>query len=228
MGKKQDAALDQRSREEWDLAQDWAGWLLNGNQPQVLPLHGIVLEQGESALLQTSLHYTRLYSGSGQYMHSGGTYFGKPGMVLGLMAMNAAVNASRKSAARKNTQMLWRDLQESATIATNYRLICHVQQKGWLSFYYNTVTEFYPEPSSWQVTFAFQQAAPMRLAGLSAPTVAVLSAWCVLGAERWHQDPGLAPLVEAARAKAVGPSSGNAQLEGGAERPKMPRIPGQG
>jgi hypothetical protein len=229
VGKKQDAALDQRSREEWDLAQEWAGWLMSGNPPQPLPLHGIILEQGENAYLQTQLHYTRLYAGNGQYTHSGGTYFGKPGMVLGLMAMNAAVNASRKSAARKDMQLLWRDLQESPTIATNYRLLCHVQRKGWLSFYYSTVTEFYPEPANWQLTFAFREAAPMRLAGLAAPTVAVLSAYFVLGAERWQQDPGLAPVLAAARSRQVGPAAETAQLEGGvAERPRMPRIPGQG
>ncbi|MEU4395394.1 hypothetical protein [Kribbella sp. NPDC023855] len=225
MGKRKDAAeLARREREEWQLGQDWARWLIAGNTPQPLTLFGIVLEQGEIAYLQSSAHYARLYAGSGAYTTSGGLFIGKPGMVLGMMAANAAVNASRKAAARRNTQVLWRDLQEVPLIATNYRLMCHLPARGWLSFYYNAVQEFYPDPANWTVTFGFQNAEPLRLGGLALPTLSVLTAWCVLG-ERWQQEPGIAPLVQAATAPQVQPGEQQAQLE--AQQKNLPRIPGQ-
>lgn len=227
VGKKKDAALlAQRERDEWQLGQDWARWLLAGNQPQPLTLYGIVLEPGEVAYLQAPVHYARLYGGSGQYTTSGGLFFGKPGMVLGMMAANAAVNASRKAAAKRDMQLMWRDLQEVPMIATNYRLMCHLPTRGWISFYYSAVQEFYPEPAKWTITFGFQNAEPLRVAGLATPTLSILTAWCVLGDERWSTEPGIAPLVQAAQAPQVQPGGGNQQLSsgGGGERP---RIPGQ-
>ena len=85
----------------------------------------------------------------------------------GLMAANAAVNASRKAAAKRDMQLMWRDLQEVPTVATNYRLLCHLPPRGWLSFYYSAVQEFYPDPANWTITFGFQNAEPLRLAGLA-------------------------------------------------------------
>jgi hypothetical protein len=74
------------------------------------------------------------------------------------------------------------------------------------------------------VTFGFQNAEPLRLGGLAVPTLSVLSAWCVLG-ERWQQEPGIAPLVQAATAPQVQPGEQPAQLEG--QQKNLPRIPGQ-
>lgn len=224
MAKRKDQASHaDQAQTEWELAQDWVTWLQAGNQPPGLTMHGLILEQGEVPYLTTPMHYSRLYGGSGQYMHSGGFAFGKPGFVLGMMAANAAVNASRRSAARKDMQPLWRDLQELPTVITNYRIMCHMPPRGWLSFYYTAVQEFYPEPSNWMVTYGFSNAEPLRLGGLAAPTVSVLTAWCLLGAEHWQENPGLAPLTEAAQARQVQARGAQAELEGR----KMPRIPGQ-
>ncbi len=227
VGKRKDAAeLARREREEWQLGQDWARWLMGGNAPQQLTLYGIVLEQGENAYLQTSAHYARLYGGSGRYTQSGGFFFGKPGMVLGMMAANAAVNAGRKSAAKRDMQLMWRDLQEVQLIATNYRLMTHLPQRGWMSFYYSAVQEFYPDPANWQITFGFQNAEPLQLGGLAVPTLSVLTAWSVLGADRWQSEPGIQALVQAAAQPQVGPGSqAHGQLEGGQQN--LPRIPGQ-
>jgi hypothetical protein len=226
VGKKKDAAdLAQREREEWQLGQDWARWLIGGNAPQPLTLYGIVLEQGEVAYLQAPVHYARLYGGSGQYTQSGGFFFGRPGFVLGMMAANAAVNAGRKAAARRDMELLWRDLQEVPTIATNYRLMCHLPARGWLSFYYTAVQEFYPDPANWTITFGFQNAEPLRLGGLSIPTLSVLTAWTVLGADRWQSEPGIAPLVQSAAAPQVAPGQAQGQLE--EQQRSLPRIPGQ-
>jgi hypothetical protein len=225
VSKKKDAAeLARRQSEEWQLGQDWARWLVGGNAPQPLTLYGIVLDENETAYLQAPLHYARLYGGSGQYHQSGGFFFGNPGMVLGMMAANAAANASRKSAARRDMQLLWRDLQEVPTIATNYRLMCHLPARGWLSFYYTAVNEFYPDPANWTITFGFENAEPLRLGGLPVPTLSVLTSWCVLGANRWQNEPGIAPLLQAATAPQL-PAGQQGEVEG---QRRLPRIPGQG
>lgn len=207
MGRKRDdAANAQRQQEEWQLAVDWARWLLAGNAPQALTMYGLVLEQGEVAYVQTTAQYARLYGGNGRYTQSGGLFIGNPTFVLGMMAANAAVNASRRAAARRDMEQMWRDVQELPVVATNYRLLCHLPAKGWMSFYYSAVQEFYPDPVNWMLTFGFSNAVPLRLSGLATPTLSVLTSWCVLGTDRWPGEPGIAPLVQAA----VGP-----QLHGG-------------
>ncbi|ADB34783.1 hypothetical protein Kfla_5778 [Kribbella flavida DSM 17836] len=228
MGKRKDSAeLARREQEEWQLGQDWARWLMAGNAPQPLPLYGIVLEQGETAYLQTAVHYARLYGGSGRYTSSGGFFLGSTGFVLGMMAANAAVNAGRKAAAKRDMQLMWRDLQEVQLIATNYRLMTHLPQRGWLSFYYNSVQEFYPAPAHWTITFGFQNAEPLQLGGLATPTLSVLTAWSVLGTDRWLTEPGIAPLLHAATSSQVAPGAVQGQIEGGGGQQNLPRIPGQ-
>lgn len=212
MGRKKadDAATAQREREEWQLGVDWARWLIGGNSPQPLTMYGLVLDPGEVAYINAPTQYARLYGGSGRYTHNSGLFIGKPGLVLGMMAANAAVNASRKAAAKRDMQLMWRDVQETPTIATNYRLLCHLPTRGWLSFYYSAVQEFYPDPANWMITFAFQNAEPLRLAGLATPTLSVLTSWCVLGNDRWQGEPGIAPLIEAA----IGPQLPPGVVEG--------------
>jgi hypothetical protein len=192
------AAAEAAAQREWELGIDWARWLLAGNTPEPLGLYGLVLEPGEVAYLQTDAQYSRLYGGNGRYRHNNGFFVGKPGMVLGMMAANAAVNASRKAAAKRDMQPSWRDLQQLPVVATNLRLICHLPASGWMSFYYTAVQEFYPDADNWMITFGFQNAVPLRLAGLTTPTLSVLTAWCVHGNGRWHDEPGIARLVQAA------------------------------
>ncbi|MFB6722228.1 hypothetical protein ACFCV3_18780 [Kribbella sp. NPDC056345] len=199
------AGTAQRERDEWQLGIDWARWLLSGNYPQPLTIYGLVLEPGEVAYVNTPAHYARLYRGSGRYTQSGGFIIGHPALVVGALAANAAVNASRKAAAKRNTELMWRDLQEVPTVATNYRILCQLPGRGWLSFYYNSVQEFYPDPVNWQITFGFQNAEPLQLGGLAVPTLSILTAWCVLGSDRWHGEPGIQPLLQAATAPQIDP-----------------------
>lgn len=200
MGRKRNAAIAaaKREREEWQLGVNWARWLLAGNAPQALTMYGLVLDPGEQAYIQTNAQYARLYGGNGRYTTAGGLFIGKPGLVLGMMAATAAVNAGRKAAAKRDSQQMWRDAQELPVVATNHRLLCHLPAKGWMSFYYTAVQEFYPDPANWTITFGFQNAVPLRLTGLSTPTLSVLTAWSILGNGRWHGEPGIAPLIQAA------------------------------
>jgi hypothetical protein len=200
VGRKRNAAIAaaKREREEWQLGVNWARWLLTGNAPQALTMYGLVLDPGEQAYIQTNAQYARLYGGNGRYTTAGGLFIGKPGLVLGMMAATAAVNAGRKAAAKRDSQQMWRDAQELPVVATNHRLLCHLPAKGWMSFYYTAVQEFYPDPANWTITFGFQNAVPLRLTGLSTPTLSVLTAWSILGNGRWHGEPGIAQLIQAA------------------------------
>jgi len=219
VGRKKDAAAAaQRERDEWQLGIDWARWLIAGNVPQPLTMYGLVLEPGETAYVHTNAHYSRLYGGSGRYTHNSGLFIGRPAMVLGMMAANAAVNASRKAAARRDMELMWRDLQEVPLVVTNYRLLCHLPKSGWMSFYYSAVQEFYPDPANWTVTMAFQNAVPLRLAGLAMPTVSVLTSWCVLGNDRWQGEPGIAPIIEAAIGPQLPPGTVHGEVTPGEHR----------
>ncbi|GAA1138416.1 hypothetical protein GCM10009630_41680 [Kribbella jejuensis] len=197
MGRKR-ANADAAAQREWELGIDWARWLIDGNTPRPLQVYGVVLEPGEVAYLQTTAQYSRLYGGDGRYRQSGGFFIGNPTLVVGMMAANAALNAGRKAAAKRDLQPSWRDLQEVPVLATNLRLMCNLPQKGWMSFYYSAVQEFYPDTANWMITFGFQNAVPLRIAGLTTPTLAVLTAWCVHGNGRWQGEPGIAPLLQAA------------------------------
>ena len=151
------------------------------------------------------MQYARLYGGSGRYTQSGGLFIGKPALVLGLMAANAAVNASRKAAAKRDMQLMWRDLQEAPDGRDQLPPAVPPAGAGWMSFYYSAVQEFYPDPANWMITFGFQNAEPLRLAGLATPTLSVLTSWCVLGNDRWQGEPGIAPLIEAATGRSCRP-----------------------
>ncbi|GAA0609673.1 hypothetical protein HPO96_29220 [Kribbella sandramycini] len=219
MARNQKGALEQRQREEWQLGIDWARWLLAGNQPQPLTIYGLVLEPGEVPYVHTQTHYSRLYRGSGRYTHSGGFFIGHPALVMGALAANAAVNMNRKAVAKRNTELMWRDLQEVPTVATNYRILTQLPGRGWLSFYYNSVQEFYPDPANWMINFGFMEAEPLRIAGLTAPTLSVLTAWCVLG-DRWVGEPGIQPLLQAAAASGSHLDPGAVQGQIVAEQPR--------
>jgi hypothetical protein len=77
------------------------------------------------------------------------------------------------------------------------------------------------------ITFGFQNAEPLRLAGLATPTLSVVTAWCVLGNDRWHGEPGIAPLLHPAAAPQVQPGVVvQGKLETGDQR-RLPRAQSQ-
>ena len=225
VGKKKDAAeLARREREEWQLGQDWARWLIGGNAPQPLTLYGIVLERGRDRLpADTSCTMRGCTAGAG------GTTRRRP-------LLRQAGHGARDDGCERRGEREPQGSRAGATcnccgaicrkcrlIATNYRLMCHLPARGWLSFYYTAVQEFYPDPANWTITFGFQNAEPLRLGGLPVPTLSVLTAWCVLGrplaeraraSRRWSRPPTAPQLPPASRA----------QVEG---QRRPPRIPGQ-
>jgi hypothetical protein len=184
-------------RQWWNYAR--ASAQIAYHDPALAPPHvavyGPVLDFDEIALLSTSATYSRFYGADGSYQHSDLFLVGRPTVMIAAVAGNAILNARRKANARNAATPCWRSQQLCQIIATNHRLLCHITAQGWLSFYYDAATEFYPDPQAWTLTLGFgDQCAPLRITGPPAPALAL---WAAIGIEgqRWHSDPRLSPLL---------------------------------
>jgi hypothetical protein len=163
--------------------------------PPFIEVYGPVLAADEVALLTPHATYSRFYGGDGSYQRSDLFAIGHPAVMIGVMAGSAIFNARRKAKARDAATPCWRSQQPCQIIATNHRLLCHIAAVGWLSFYYDAVTEFHPDLHAWTLTLGFDdQCAPLRISG---PPVPALSLWAAISIEgpRWHNDPRLRPLL---------------------------------
>jgi hypothetical protein len=163
--------------------------------PRCIEVYGPVLDPGEIAILNARATYSRFYGDNGSYDHSDMFVVGHPTLMIGMLAGNAILNARRKAKARDAATPRWRSQQPAQVIVTNLRLLCHLTASGWLSFYYDAASEFYPDLQAWTLTVGFgDQCAPLRITG---PPVPALSLWAAIGIEgqRWHTDPRLSPLL---------------------------------
>jgi hypothetical protein len=178
----------------WAYARSCAHRLALGIDLPLIDLYGPVLDHDEEALLSAELSYSRLYGGDGRYDRSDVFVVGRPALMVGALAATAAVNYKRKSAARRDAQVRWRDHQQVQVVATSSRVMWQ-STTGWLDAWYGDVREFYPDMSAWSLTLAFSlRRPPLRLTGPAAPAVAVIAATAVLG-RRWVHDPRFAGLL---------------------------------
>jgi hypothetical protein len=177
----------------WQYARQSARLFAAGVEPPAIEVFGPVLEADESGLLSAEVTYSRRYGGSGHYNRSHLLVLGRPAVMVGALAVNAAINHHRKVAARREAEVRWRDAHQVQVIATNYRLLCHTDQ-GWENYWYGDVSEFYPDLDRWSMTLAFDDYAPLRLSGPATPALSLWTATAVLG-QRWVSDPRLARLL---------------------------------
>ena len=178
----------------WAYARTCARRLAAGIDAPAIDVHGPVLEADEDALLSAELSFSRLYGGDGRYQKSDLFVVGRPAVMAGGLALSAAINHRRKVAARREAQLRWRDHQSVQVIATTLRLLCNTDT-GWISAWYGTVTEFYPDLQSWSLTLGFDPGiAPLRLSGPPAPVMCLWAATCLLG-DRWINDSRLTALL---------------------------------
>jgi hypothetical protein len=178
----------------WQYARRSARLFAEGVEPPTIQVFGPVLEADEVGLLSADVTYSRRYGGSGRYSRSDLLVLGRPAVIVGALAVNAAINHHRKVAARRAAEVRWRDEHRVHVIATNYRLLCNTDE-GLQNYWYDDVTEFYPDLDRWTVTLAFDDYAPLRLCGPVAPALSLWTATAVLG-ERWVSDPRLATLLQ--------------------------------
>lgn len=186
-------------RNEWErwwlYARGAARRFAQGISPPEIEVFGPVLAADEFGLLQADLSYSRLYAaGDGRYQKTGMLVVGRPTVMVGALAVSAAVNHRRKVAARRDAEQRWRDHQQIQVMMTNHRLLCNTLDAGFESYFYGGITEFYPDLDGWQLTLAFDgKVAPLRLAGPAAPALCLWTATAVLG-DRWTRDARLAKL----------------------------------
>jgi hypothetical protein len=177
----------------WTYARRCAASFRVGIVPPEVQVFGPVLDDNEAALLTAELAYCRLYGGDGRYDRSDFLVFGRPTVMAGALAVNAAINHRRKVIARREAAPRWRDNCRAGVIVTTHRLLCDTG-RGWDSYWYGAIAEFYPDLASWSITIGFDECAPLRLVGPAAPAVCLWIATAVLR-ERWESDPRLAPLL---------------------------------
>ena len=193
------AAMDLRQREQAATAHAWADAAALASDlaaqriPGALQVWGLVLREGEVAYLDTRAVYSRWYGGDGSYTHVDGLFFGSASFVATGYAFTALGNKARRDAARVEAMQRWREHQEVAVLVTSQRIACYLGGQ-WLSFWLPGVSDFYPEPANWSVTFAFPDAVPLRLSGLTAPQIAVLVAWVLYGERGLAEHPALGAL----------------------------------
>lgn len=203
------ATASERGREGWvsaapQPADEWASWwgyarataahLALGVAPPAIDVYGPVLEDGEEAVLSADLSYSRLYGGDGRYRKADLLMVGRPAVMAAGFAFTAVVNHRRRVAAQRDAELRWRDQQRAQVITTTDRLLCNTDT-GWVSGWFGSVTEFYPDVQGWSLTLGFDRGvAPLRLSGPAAPAMCVWVGACVLG-DRWTSDPRLAPLL---------------------------------
>lgn len=178
----------------WNHARESAKAFLAGHNPPEVAIFGPVLGDHEQGLLEADVTLSYLYGGDGTYSRSDYFVVGRPAVMVGALAVNAAINHRRKVAARRDAQPSWRDHQSVHLWSTTDRLIWD-GGSGLSSLWYGDITGFYPELDSWTLTLATSDGqAPVRLQGPAVPLVSLWTATAVQG-PRWWQDPRLSALL---------------------------------
>lgn len=178
----------------WNHARDSARTFLAGHNPPEVAIFGPVLGDHEQGLLEADVTLSFLYGGDGTYARSDYFVVGRPAVMVGALAVNAAINRRRKVAARRDAKPSWRDHQSVHLWSTTNRLIWD-GGSGLASLWYGDITGFYPELDTWTLTLATGDGQPpVRMQGPAVPLVSLWTATAVLG-QQWWQDPRLAPLL---------------------------------
>jgi hypothetical protein len=189
-----EAGPEQAATRAWQSARDYARHLASGGKPSRIFVNGILLHAGEQATFETGATYERFWGGDGTYVRSGGLFLGSPAFVAAGLVGTAIGNSVRKNRARADAVPNWRERQELAVIGTTHRLLCAVAGRGWLSFWWNGMQEFYPEPRSWSLVLVWPGVEPLRLSGLAAPYLGVHVRAHVMPGQ-WVHHPAVAELA---------------------------------
>jgi hypothetical protein len=108
-------------------------------------------------------------------------------------ALTALDNHSRRHAALAASIPQWQEFTTATVLVTSERIMCEVHGR-WLSFFPHQAVAIYPDPADWSIVLDFGTTEPLRLSGLSGPTIAVAIVWIVHGQAALAEHPGLEPL----------------------------------
>lgn len=197
-GRYNRAELADRAQQEhfgraWEATAHLRATLAAHQVPPQIRVWDVVPRPNEAFFLDTGATYARFYGQDVSYSQSGGFFFGHPLFVAAGLAVTAAGNAARRSAAEAAAAAQWREHQNVRLIVSNQRLICQVGGH-WLSFDYGAMTAVYPEVQQWSLVCQFDSAEPLMLHGPGVPAAAVITVLMTYGPDAVAEHPSLAPL----------------------------------
>ena len=181
----------------WDYAHGCAAALMKGREPPAHPVHGLILEPGERVRAHAPAVYSRLQRGPAADRGARAPIMAyNPTLMLGTMAVQALADRRRNRHDAQQAQPEWRLTRPASVITTTERIMCNRPDGGWLSFWYQDLSEHHIDLPQRTLVLAFhhQQCAPVRLQGPATPAIALWSAVQVYG-DAWKTDPRLAALL---------------------------------
>ena len=181
----------------WDYAHGCATALTQGREPPAHPVHGLILEPGEWVRTHAPAVYSRLQRGPAADRGARAPIMAyNPTLMLGTMAVQALAERRRNRHDAQQAQPEWRMTRPASVITTTERIMCNRPDGGWLSFWYQDLTEHHIDLPRRTLVLAFhhQQCAPVRLQGPATPAIALWSAVQVYG-DAWKTDPRLTALL---------------------------------
>ncbi|ROQ41510.1 hypothetical protein EDF46_0890 [Frondihabitans sp. PhB188] len=177
----------------WSEARRLRAALLDQEVPPTISAWEIVPEAGEVFFYDLKAVHERFYGQDAGYQPTGSFLLGSPAFILAGLVVTGAVNASRQRAAQALAATQWRDREGIRVLVTNHRLLCLVRGQ-WLSFHYGAMTAVYPEVAERTLVCGFESIPPLRLSGIDAPILAVMTLFMTHGADALAQHPALRPL----------------------------------
>ncbi|OKH68300.1 hypothetical protein EB74_33545 [Mycobacterium sp. SWH-M5] len=180
----------------WTYAQGCAAALSRGAEPPVVATHGPLLQPNEVTRLSAPAHYSRLLRGDGHYDRANAPFFVNPLLMAGAMATQGAINRSRRTRADHDAQASWRNHRPVAVLTTNLRLMCSRPDGGYVSFWYQDLAEFYPQPHTRTLVMSFEEdhTPPLQLTGPAVPAISLWAGHALYG-DAWRDHPHLAALI---------------------------------
>ena len=160
-------------------------------------MHGLILEPGERVRAHAPAVYSRLQRGPAADRGARAPIMAyNPTLMLGTMAVQALAERRRNRHDAQQAQPEWRMTRPASVITTTERIMCNRPDGGWLSFWYQDLTEHHIDLPRRTLVLAFhhQQCAPVRLEGPATPAIALWSAVQVYG-DAWKTDPRLTALL---------------------------------
>ncbi len=161
--------------------------------PPPVRVWDVVPAADEVFFADTAATYARYYGQDVSYTQSGGFFFGHPLFVAAGLAVTAAGNSARRSAAEASAREQWREHQTVRLVVSNRRLICNVGGQ-WLSFWYSDMTAVYPEVEQWSLICQFGSTSPLLLTGLEVPSAALITVLMTHGPAAVAEHPSLQAL----------------------------------
>lgn len=180
----------------WSYTQSCAAALSRGAPPPAVATHGPLLQPNEVNRLSAPAHYSRLLGGDGHFDRAGAPFFVNPLLMAGAMATQGALNHGRRRRAERDSRPTWRNHRPTAVLTTNLRLMCSRPDGGYVSFWYQDLAEFYPQPHNRTLIMAFEEdhTPPLQLSGPAVPAISLWAGHAVYG-DAWREHPHLAALI---------------------------------